>query len=130
MTLGGHLYQSNSYFFGGKFVTASSNKVNHFAILKHSYLNILISFSKISCLLKVLGICAEDFWTRADFHYEVRWFKGHSTSKISLVNLYSEVKSRGLSPLEMNNKRRKRNINSIFMHIQYEIHHFGYELKI
>ena len=76
--------------------------------------------------LKVLGIYAEGSWVRTDFFYVVRLWKGHPTRKISLLNLYSKLKTRVLPPLEVNNKRQKINTysttsdNPIFIHIQWK----------
>ena len=43
-------------------------------------------FPSIPCRWKVLGICAEGFWIRANFLFGVRWLEGHRTCKINLVN--------------------------------------------
>ena len=55
----------------------------------------------------ILGICAEGLWIRADFLYGVRLWEGHSTLKISLFNLYLELKARVVLPLKRNNKGQK-----------------------
>ena len=58
-----------------KFVTASWNNINDFAILKYLNLNTLLSFQlyrAVSCWLKALGIWTEGLWIRADFLYEYR----------------------------------------------------------
>ena len=66
-------------------------------------------FSVIPIRLKALGICTEGFRVRADFLNAVRWWEGYPICKISLVNLYSELKTLVLIPLKVNNKGRKTN---------------------
>ena len=111
-------------YFGEKFVTLSWNNINHFAILKYLYLNTFFVFPALSCGLKALGICTKGLWIKADFLCEVTLWKGHSTHKISLVNLYSELKAITMPPLERSNKGQKMvthrtSGNSIFMHTEW-----------
>ena len=63
------------------------------------------------CRLKALGICAKGFWVTADIH-EVRWNEGYPICKISVVNMYSELKACILTPLEGNNKAHKTNTDT------------------
>ena len=89
-----------------------------------------IVFPAVFCWLKALGICAEGSWVRVDFLYGVRLWE-------SLINLYSELKARALSPLKGNNKKQKRlhitipqisQISCIFN--EYQIQYFDWEVKI
>ena len=53
-----------------------------------------------SCIMMIsLGICAAGLLASVDFLYEVRLKERHPTCKIVLVNLYSKLKTRVLSPL-------------------------------
>ena len=63
--------------------------------------------------LKALDVCAEGFWIRDNFFYEVRWLEGHRICKISLVNLHTELITDILSPLEGNNKSRKTDTHTV-----------------
>ena len=68
---GGFLYPCNSHNFGEKFVTTSSNNINHFFFIKVFIPKYFIVFPSVSCwLVKALGICAEGLWIRTDFLYE------------------------------------------------------------
>ena len=62
----------------------------------------------------------------ADFLYEFKWWKGHPTYKISLVNLYSEFKVCVLPLLQGNNKGHKTTLTQFSCLLnEYEIYHFG-----
>ena len=61
------------------------------AILKGIYLTFLFLFSASLYQLKALSVCADGFWIRTNFVYEVRWQEGISM-KISLASLYSDFK--------------------------------------
>ena len=77
-------------------------------------------FAVILCWLKSIGVYDKDFWIKTDFLFEVRWYGGNPTQKISLVNMYLELKFGILSPLQGNKKRRKTNINPIWHSWYYQ----------
>ena len=53
-----------------------------------------------SCIMMIsLGICAPGLLSSVDFLYEVRLKERHPARKIVVVNLYSKLKARVLSPL-------------------------------
>ena len=82
----------------------------------------------IMLIKKALGICAEGLWISCAeglwIRAGVRLWDRHPNQKVSLVNLYSGLKTRVLPLLEGNNKKQKTIThnstldNQIFMHIQ------------
>ena len=52
----------------------------------------------IFCAVKAIGICAGDFWIRADLLHQVRWSEGYPIWKSARSNLYLEVKACILTP--------------------------------
>ena len=62
----------------------------------------------IFCAVKAIGICAGDFWIRADLLHQVRWSEGYPIWKSARSNLYLEVKACILTP--QINQTFKRNL--------------------
>ena len=58
---------------------------------KHLYPSNFLSFQLFCPDERLLGICTGGFWIKAD--NEIRWYEGHSVSKISLVSLYLKLKA-------------------------------------
>ena len=79
--------------FGKSLVTAPWNNINNFCYIKVFIPTYYIVFLAVSSWLKALENCSEDLWIRANFFYEFRLYEEHPSHKISLADLYSELKA-------------------------------------